>query len=104
MNAVLAITGDLRVYHGEYERNTVFVDGGIFVMNLLYALEENKLAACPIIWGAEPDNDRFIRQLMGIPESHVIVSLVAAGNYPGDPIKVPVSTRRDTKDVFHLVE
>ena len=37
--AIFVITGDLRLYQNEYERNTLFVDGGIFLMNLLYALD-----------------------------------------------------------------
>lgn len=102
--AILAITGNLRLYQNEYERNTVFVDGGIFLMNLLYALDANDLAACPIIWGAEPDNDNFLYKLLEIPESHEIVSLVVVGNYPDETTKIPCSAKRETKDVLHLID
>lgn len=104
IGAILALTGDLSLYQNEYERNTVFVDGGIFLMNLLYALEANNLAACPIIWGAEPDNDSFLYQLLGIPESHEIISLVVVGKHPGDAVKIPCSQKRDTEDIFHHIE
>lgn len=102
--AILAITGNLKLYHSEYERNTVFVDGGIFLMNLLYALEAYGFGACPIIWGAEPDNDAFLRNLLGIPEHNEIVALVVTGNYPDEPINVPRSKRRDVKDIYHLID
>ena len=104
IGAIIAVTGDLSLYQNEYERNTVFVDGGIFLMNLLYALEANDLAACPIIWGAEPDNDGFLYLLLGIPESQEIISLVAVGNYPEGTVKIPRSEKRDTKDIFKLVD
>lgn len=103
IGAILAVTGDLRLYQNEYERNTVFVDGGIFVMNLLYALDNYGLGACPVIWGAEPDNDRFLYDLLGIPENHEVISLVACGHYP-EQSKVPCSTRRETNTVLHYIE
>lgn len=102
--AILAITGNLRLYQNEYERNTVFVDGGIFLMNLLYALNANDLAACPIIWGAEPDNDSFLYRLLDIPESNEIISLVVVGNYPNEAVNIPCSLKRETNDIFHLIE
>lgn len=102
--AILAITGNLRLYQNEYERNTVFVDGGIFLMNLLYALDYHDLAACPIIWGAEPDNDRFLSDLLGIPEYHAIVSLVIVGNYPQKTVKIPCSSKRDTTTILHMID
>lgn len=102
--AILAITGNLRLYQNEYERNTVFVDGGIFLMNLLYSLEHYDLAACPIIWGAEPDNDGFLSDLLRIPEYHEIVSLVMVGNYPQEAVKIPCSTKRDTTQILHVID
>lgn len=101
---ILAITGNLRLYQNEYERNTIFVDGGIFLMNLLYSLDYHDLAACPIIWGAEPDNDGFLSDLLGIPEYHEIVSLVMVGNYPQGAVKIPCSTKRDTTAILHVID
>lgn len=101
--AILAITGDLCLYQGEYERNTVFLDGGIFVMNLLYSLGCYNLASCPIIWGVEPDNDNFLYDLLNIPRQHEILALVMVGNYPDTPVKIPVSYKRSTEDILHII-
>ncbi len=102
--AVLALTGNLSLYQNEYERNTVFVDGGIFLLNLLYSLDAFRIAACPIIWGAEPDNDGFLYNLFSIPENEEIISLILIGNYPDQEIFIPMSTRRETKDILHYVK
>lgn len=102
--AILALTGDLTLYQNEYERNTVFVDGGIFLMNLLYSLEQFRIAACPVIWGAEPDNDRKLYELLDIPESQEIISLVAAGNFPNGEVKVARSFKRPTETILKIVE
>ena len=102
--AILAVTGNLRLYQNEYERNAVFVDGGIFLMNLLYALDHYRLAACPIIWGAEPDNDSFLYELLEIPEYHEIVSLVMVGNFPKETVRIPCSAKRNVESVLHWVK
>ncbi len=103
VGAVLAVTGDLSLYLNEYERNTVFVDGGIFLMNLLYALQSVGLGACPIIWGAEPCNDSLLYQLFDIPEQEEIIALVMVGMLPADTIKIPVSHKREVDDILHIL-
>ncbi|MGM9600090.1 MAG: nitroreductase family protein [Faecousia sp.] len=101
---VFAVTGDLNLYQNEYERNTIFVDGGIFLMNLLYSLESVGLVACPLIWGAEPTNDNTLYQLLNIPESQTVVALVAAGYAPEKGFAAAVSYKRETKDILTIVE
>ncbi len=102
--AILAVTGDLNLYQNEYERNTLFVDGGIFLMNLLYGLQSQGIANCPIIWGSEPDKDSFLCNLLNIPESETIVSLVMVGNLPKDGAKAAKSYKRDTKDILKFID
>lgn len=102
--AILAVTGDLNFYQTEFERHILFVDGGIFLMNLLYALGSQGIANCPIIWGSEPDNDSFLYELLNIPESETIVSLVMVGNLPKDGAKAAKSYKRDTKDILTFIE
>ena len=103
-SAIFVVTGDLNLYQSEYERNTVFVDGGIFLMNFLYALDFYQIGACPVIWGAEPDNDKLLYDLLGIPRSHEIISLVVAGKLPDREIKVARSFKRPTDTILHIVE
>lgn len=104
LNSLLVVTGNLRLYQNEYERNTVFVDCGIFLMNLLYSLDAHNIASCPIIWGAEPDNDRFLYDLLDIPESHEIISLIAIGSFPERDVLVPRSLKRDTETILHFCD
>lgn len=102
--AILAVTGDLNLYQSEFERHTLFVDGGIFLMNLLYALGSQGIANCPIIWGSEPDKDSFLHKLLNIPESETIVSLVMVGNLPKEGVKAAKSHKRDTKDILKFID
>lgn len=101
---VFAITGDLNLYQNEYERNTIFVDGGIFLMNLLYSLESVGLVSCPLIWGSEPDNDKTLYKIMNIPESQTVVALVAAGYAPGNSFNAAISCKRKTEDILTTIK
>ncbi len=101
---VFAVAGNLNLYLNEYERNIVFVDGGIFVMNLLYSIDSLGLASCPVIWGSEPDNDKKLADLLGIPNNHKVVALVMAGYYPEDTYTAALSPKRETHDILHIIK
>lgn len=100
---IFAITGDLGLYQNEYERNLVFVDGGIFCMNLLYALDSCGIATCPAIWGGEPSDDAKLKELLSIPDSHKIVILIIGGYFPGSKYKVAQSPKRDVMSILHII-
>lgn len=100
---IFVIAGDLSLYQNEYERNTVFIDAGLFSMNLLYSLESCNIASCPIIWGSNQCDDVFMNKLLGIPDSHKICILIAAGYFPGDKYNVAASIRRPVEDILHII-
>lgn len=96
---IFVIAGELNLYQNEFERNTVFVDGGIFIMNLLYALNSFGILSCPIIWGSEPDMDGQLETILNIPHSHKIVALVVAGYPNGKKYKAALSPKRKVEDI-----
>lgn len=100
---IFAITGDLCLYQNEYERNLVFVDGGIFCMNLLYALDSCGIATCPAIWGSSPSDDIQLKKLLSIPDSHKIVILIIGGYFPETKYKVACSPKRDIMSILHII-
>ena len=97
------LTGDLNLYQNEFERNTVYVDGGIFVMNLLYSLNAFNILSCPIIWGSEPDMDGKLENLLEIPHSHKIVALVVAGYPKEKEYKAAISAKREVERILYYV-
>ena len=100
---IFVIAGDRTLYKGEYERNTVYVDGGIFTMNLLYALDHWGIASCPAIWGNIPSDDTLLSMIVGIPKSQIIVNLIVAGYYPDEQYNVAVSAKRDIDTVLTIL-
>ncbi len=100
--AIFVITEDLHLYQNEYERNTAFVDGGIFVMNLLYALDSVGLVGCPLIWGSDPSDDEQLSEMLHIPKCEKIIAWVSAGYYPGEKYMAACSAKRNIEDILYI--
>lgn len=96
---LLIITADISSYQDSEERNLPYVDGGMYTMNLLYALHFNKVAACPLNWCRGKQDDLKMRKIISIPDSEIIIVLIACGNLPND-FKLAISKRNDFKDVY----
>lgn len=84
------------------ERNEPFVDGGLFSMSLLYALEAYGLAACPLNAMFSLSQDRQTRALLNIPDYELPVMYIAVGNFP-ESVPVCRSTRRDPKAIVKKI-
>ncbi|CEP36875.1 Putative uncharacterized protein [Halomonas sp. R57-5] len=96
---LLLVTSDLSAYVFADERNQAFIDGGLFLMNLLLGLENVGLGACPLNTAMSTDQVNQARKLLGIPESHVFIAFVAVGYHDSDAL-VPKSMRLDVTDIL----
>lgn len=96
---LLVITSDLMGVRWVYERNDVYTNAGIFIMNLCYALHYNRIAHCILNWSVSPSNDIRMRKMLKIRDSEVVVSVLSCGNAP-EKFFVAASPRKELKDVF----
>ncbi len=73
------------------ERRDLYTNGGIYLMNLCYALHFYQVAHCILNWSApyQPANPREpfpddlkLRGLLGISEPEVVIAMVACGGVP----------------------
>lgn len=99
--AVLAITSDIRNFVAVSERNQIYIDGGIYSMALLLALEYVGLAACPLNAMFSTKKDREMRQVLDTPDNEVFIMFIAVGNFKKS-VKVAKSFRYSAKDVSKL--
>ncbi len=76
---LLVVTSDTSSYLLT-ERNGMYVDGGIYVMNLLYALHYYKIAACTLNWFANAEDDKKLRELLRTNEQAIVI--LAIGDVP----------------------
>jgi nitroreductase len=84
VNKLMVITSETGVFSSESERNQAFIDGGIYAMNLLYSLHYYNIACCILNCSNTVEKDRRLRELCGVKESEVFISMVSLGMPPND--------------------
>lgn len=100
--ALILITADNQAFMNQDERNEGFVDGGLFGMSLLLALEENGLAACPLNTMLPAKRDDATRKLLRIPDSEFLVMYIAVGHFL-DESKTCHSQRLAADDITTVI-
>jgi nitroreductase len=96
---VLIVAVETAGYRGLAERNGMFVDGGIYAMNLLYALHSFRIGACPLNWSSTPEKDILLRKTILISESQTVIMMIACGS-PPDKFKLAYSKRSSVDTVI----
>lgn len=96
---VLIITCDLRAFLTAGERNQAYIDGGLFAMTLIYALEEQGIASCCLNWSTVSSQDAKLRRAAQIHDSEVVIMLIAIG-YPTSEAVVTKSPKLPTHRVL----
>lgn len=98
-NPLLVITTEIQSWCAGEELFGGYIDAGIYIMNLLYALHFHKIAALPLNWYASIDSHDRIHNILNIPESHEVVALIACGN-PVDDFFLVTSQRRPISEII----
>lgn len=97
---VLIVSADLDDTLDIKEHNDVYVEGGIFLMNLCYALHYHKIAHCVLVWFCNSANDAALRALIpAIKETEAVVALLACGE-AAETFSVAASPRRPFDEVY----
>jgi hypothetical protein len=102
-NKVIVITGEIGVFLGNNERNQVYVDGGLYAMNLLYTLHYHKIATCILNCSVTVDQDKKLRAICNIKPSEVFIAMIICGNLP-ELFKIAVSKRYKIDKTNTIVE
>lgn len=95
----LIITSDICSYTSAYERNQMYVDGGLFAMTLMLSLHYYGIASCALQHSETKEKNHGVRQITNIPDNECIVMYLAIGNYK-DNFNVAASKRKNIDDVF----
>lgn len=97
-NCVLIMI-DLTTYWYVEEMNTSFLDAGLFLMNLIYALKYVGIDSCPLIWDDNAQKRKDIDKILDIPTECMITTILAIG--VADPkAKMLLSPRRSVSSII----
>ncbi|WP_417620225.1 nitroreductase family protein [Oceanihabitans sediminis] len=99
---LLVVVSDRNYFFSVGERNQLYIDGGIFLMNLLYALHYYKIGACPAHWGLNYQQDLDIQKVLNLSDSEKVICLVPIG-IPKEKFKTTLSLRRDVDEILKIV-
>lgn len=100
---LLVLTTDLNGYHTQNERYMNWIDGGIYLMNLIYSLHFFKIGTCILNWGVDKNRDVNLRKIGGIDDNESIIAVISCGHYIDEDFQVAKSPKRSFTEVvtFH---
>lgn len=101
-NKLIIVSADMSVLFGVNERHDPYINGGMFIMNLSYALYHYKIGYCILTWGVAPEKDAWLRDKIALPENEVIIGLIACGKC-SDKFFVASSPRKNVEEVFTVI-
>ncbi|MYM65303.1 nitroreductase [Pseudoduganella sp. FT55W] len=93
IDKLLVITNKLTNFWESGERNQCWIDGGLFSMSLILGLHSKGIGSCCLNWSKRAKEDKAMRDLLNIPDSEVIIMLLAVGHLP-EHLNVAYSNRK----------
>lgn len=84
------------------ERNQPFIDGGLFSMSLLNALEFEGLGACALNAMMDKKTEERIFEILKIKSNDRLIMFISVGNFKNE-VKVPVSLRNNLEDIINII-
>lgn len=88
---------------GMQHRTSAFLDAGIFIMNLLYALHEEHICACTLNAQLSPKEVKKLAGLLSLKSNIIPVAFIAIG-YPENEFLVARSERLDLNNICRIIE
>lgn len=96
---LLLVVSDLSDIRWHEERNDVYLNAGLYLMNLIYALHYSRIASCVLNWSVSPSIDRMVHKHLSIPGNLRITAVLACG-IPPQEFDVADSPRRPLSEVL----
>jgi nitroreductase len=98
---LLMVTVDIRNFTGSNERNQMWIDGGIFLQQLLLAMHAAGWATCPMNFSATNSQANKLRKLANIAEYEEIICFVSIGEEDQAIAPAP-SLRKPVEEVLRV--
>ncbi len=93
IDKLLIVVSDLCAQQIEREYFQAFIDGGMYAESLLNALYYKNIAAIPLSASLTAEQEKNVRDIVGIKESEVLILFIGVGNYANEKCLVTRSRR-----------
>lgn len=103
LTQLIVLTSNRNYFYSIGERYQLYIDGGIYLMNLLYALHYYEIVACPAHRGMPIEADYKVQKIIGLDESEKIICLIAIG-LPVSDFRTTLSLRRNHTENLNLIK
>lgn len=100
--SVAIITANEKFFFGGIERHQPYIDGGLFSMSFILALQSHGVSSCCLNWCVTPQTDKTVHNILNIEKSERIIMYLALG-YASSDIKVATSTRRRIESTLEFI-
>lgn len=96
---LLIVTADLEGLLYPEERNDLYVNGGMFLMNLCYALFYQEIAHCVLNWSKTEEEDLALRAIISIKPSETVIAMLTCGETP-EEFDVATSLKKNLNEIL----
>lgn len=94
IDKLIIITCDLRYTNIDRELFQAFIEGGMYLANILNSLQFMGVASIPLTGSLHMGQIEAIRKLIGMDNAEILIAFVGVGNY-ADEYKVTKSRRKN---------
>lgn len=89
----ILVTANMKAYY-EYEKFQAYIDGGLYAMDLIYALHSQGLGTIPLSCGFPEKKLSMIHRSFSVPNNEVLIMVIGVGELL-ENYKVAISKRKD---------
>ena len=90
---LFVVTSEITGWGGPQQRNQPYMDGGLYAMMLMLALDAKGFLTCPLNLAIPNRTERAIKAAGNIPARERLIVMVAAGPQPEHPVRAAASPR-----------
>lgn len=101
--AIIAVVGDLSAYPFERDRHVIYIDGSLFTMQLMLALETLGLSTCPINWPDIEDREKMLDAELRLSKHERTIMLLSVG-YADPEGGIPYSQKKDSSILMKVID
>lgn len=96
------VSSEITAWGGPQQRNQPYMDGGLYAMMLMLALDAKGFMSCPLNLAIGNRTERTIKQVGSIPPRERLIVMIAAGTQPDHPIRAANSPRLDADAICQI--